>query len=117
MLDHMIDVIIFFALFLAVVFGFWTGFTDAAYATAGIIATRAVKSNQAIVLSTVGSLIGMTVFGSAVAKTRAGVKSGSARGFPLSLLSLLPFYHERWEMTTAYPRTGHFARRFPLGGC
>ncbi len=65
----MFDLIILFALLLAIVFGFWTGFTDAAYATAGIIATRAVKSNQAILLSTVGSLIGMTVFGSAVAKT------------------------------------------------
>ena len=65
----MFDLIILIALLLAIVFGFWTGFTDAAYATAGIIATRAVKSNQAILLSTVGSLIGMTVFGSAVAKT------------------------------------------------
>ena len=69
MLDSMIDLIILFALLLAIIFGFWTGFTDAAYATAGIIATRAIKSNQAILLSTVGSLIGMTVFGSAVAKT------------------------------------------------
>lgn len=65
----MIDLIVIFAMFLAVVFGFWTGFTDAAYATAGIIATRAVKTNHAILLSTVGSLIGMTIFGSAVAKT------------------------------------------------
>ena len=65
----MIDLIIIFALILAIIFGFWTGFTDAAYATAGIIATRAVKSNRAIILSTVGSLIGMTIFGSAVAKT------------------------------------------------
>lgn len=65
----MIDLIVIFALILAIIFGFWTGFTDAAYATAGIIATRAVKTNQAIVISTVGSLIGMTIFGSAVAKT------------------------------------------------
>ena len=63
MLDSMIDLIIIFALFLAIVFGFWTGFTDAAYATAGIIATKAVKTNQAILVSTVGSLIGMTIFG------------------------------------------------------
>ena len=69
MLDPMFDLIILFALILAIIFGFWTGFTDAAYATAGIIATRAVKSNRAILLSTVGSLIGMTVFGSAVAIT------------------------------------------------
>lgn len=69
MLDFMIDLIVAFALFLAIVFGFWTGFTDAAYATATIIATRAVKTNQAIILSTIGSLIGMTIFGSAVAKT------------------------------------------------
>ena len=62
-------IIVIFALILAIIFGFWTGFTDAAYSTAGIIATRAVKSNQAILISTVGSLIGMTVFGSAVAKT------------------------------------------------
>ncbi len=65
----MIDLILLFALILALVFGFWTGFTDAAYATASIIATKAVKSNQAIALSAIGSFIGMTVFGSAVAKT------------------------------------------------
>ena len=62
-------IVVIFALVLAIIFGFWTGFTDAAYSTSGIIATRAVKSNQAILISTVGSLIGMTVFGSAVAKT------------------------------------------------
>ena len=62
-------IVVIFALILAIIFGFWTGFTDAAYSTAGIIATRAVKTNQAILISTVGSLIGMTLFGSAVAKT------------------------------------------------
>jgi PiT family inorganic phosphate transporter len=82
MLDSMVDLIVLFALILASIFGFWTGFTDAAYSTAGIIATKAVKTNQAIVLSSVGSLIGMTVFGSAVAKTigtgiiREGFASG-----------------------------------------
>ena len=65
----MIDLILLFALILALIFGFWTGFTDAAYATAGIIATRAVKTNQAIALSAIGSFIGMVFFGSAVAKT------------------------------------------------
>ncbi len=65
----MINFTFFLGLSLALVFGFWTGFTDAAYVTAGIIATKAVKSNQAILLSTVGSFIGMTMFGSAVAKT------------------------------------------------
>jgi inorganic phosphate transporter, PiT family len=65
----MIDLVLPFALILALIFGFWTGFTDAAYATAGIIATRAVKTNQAIVLSAVGSFIGMVFFGSAVAVT------------------------------------------------
>ena len=52
MSDFMIVLIVIFAMFLAIVFGFWTGFTDAAYATAGIIATRAVKTNHAILLST-----------------------------------------------------------------
>jgi PiT family inorganic phosphate transporter len=65
----MINLILLFALGLALIFGFWTGFTDAAYATAGIIATRAVKTNQAIALSAIGSFIGMVFFGSAVAKT------------------------------------------------
>jgi len=65
----MIDVVLPFALLLALIFGFWTGFTDAAYATAGIIATRAVKTNQAIALSAIGSFIGMVFFGSAVAVT------------------------------------------------
>jgi len=65
----MIDIVLPFALLLALIFGFWTGFTDAAYATAGIIATRAVKTNQAIALSAVGSFIGMVFFGSAVAVT------------------------------------------------
>lgn len=65
----MIDLVLLFALILALIFGFWTGFTDAAYATAGIIATRAVKTNQAIALSALGSFIGMVFFGSAVAVT------------------------------------------------
>jgi PiT family inorganic phosphate transporter len=65
----MIDLILLFALGLALIFGFWTGFTDAAYATAGIIATKALKTNQAIALSAVGSFIGMVFFGSAVATT------------------------------------------------
>lgn len=65
----MIDLVLPFALILALIFGFWTGFTDAAYATAGIIATRAVKTNQAIALSAIGSFIGMVFFGSAVAVT------------------------------------------------
>jgi len=65
----MIDIVLPFALLLALIFGFWTGFTDAAYATAGIIATRAVKTNQAIALSAMGSFIGMVFFGSAVAVT------------------------------------------------
>ena len=65
----MFDLILIFALVLALIFGFWTGFTDAAYATAGIIATRAVKTNQAIALSALGSFIGMVFFGSAVAVT------------------------------------------------
>jgi PiT family inorganic phosphate transporter len=65
----MIDLLLLFALGLALIFGFWTGFTDAAYATAGIIATKAVKTNQAIALSAIGSFIGMVFFGSAVAVT------------------------------------------------
>ncbi len=65
----MIDLLLLFGLALALIFGFWTGFTDAAYATAGIIATKAVKTNQAIVLSAVGAFIGMVFFGSAVAVT------------------------------------------------
>ncbi|KON31863.1 hypothetical protein AC478_01985 [miscellaneous Crenarchaeota group-1 archaeon SG8-32-3] len=65
----MIDIVLPFALILSLIFGFWTGFTDAAYATAGIIATRAVKTNQAIALSALGSFIGMVFFGSAVAVT------------------------------------------------
>jgi PiT family inorganic phosphate transporter len=64
-----INLLLIFALILALIFGFWTGFTDAAYATASIIATKAVKTNQAIALSAIGSFIGMTAFGSAVAKT------------------------------------------------
>jgi PiT family inorganic phosphate transporter len=66
---HMLNLILVLALILALIFSFWTGFTDAAYATAGIIATRAVKPIHAILLSGVGSFIGMTIFGSAVATT------------------------------------------------
>lgn len=65
----MFSLILLFALALALIFSFWTGFTDAAYATAGIIATRAVKPIYAVALSTIGAFIGMTFFGSAVAET------------------------------------------------
>ena len=95
MLDFMMDIIVIFGLFLAWIFGFWTGFTDAAYATAGIIATRAVKSNRAIILSTIGSLIGMIFFGSAVAKTIGTgiISEGFASGEVIiaSLIAVLIF--------------------------
>jgi PiT family inorganic phosphate transporter len=65
----MLSLILLIALVLALLFSFWTGFTDAAYATSGIIATRAMKPIHAIALSSVASFIGMTMFGSAVAKT------------------------------------------------
>ena len=91
----MIDLILLFALGLALIFGFWTGFTDAAYATAGIIATKAVKTNQAIALSAIGSLIGMVFFGSAVAKTigTGVISTGFASGEVLiaTLLGALIF--------------------------
>jgi len=53
---------------LALIFSFWTGFTDAAYAISTVIGTRTLKPIQAVGLATVGNLIGM-MFGSAVALT------------------------------------------------
>jgi len=61
-------ILLFIAIILALVFSFWTGFTDAAYAISTIIGTRTLKPIQAVALSTVGNFIGM-MFGSAVAIT------------------------------------------------
>jgi PiT family inorganic phosphate transporter len=60
--------ILIFAMILALIFSFWTGFTDAAYAISTVIATRTLKPIHAVALSTIGNLIGM-MFGSAVAVT------------------------------------------------
>jgi len=64
----MISLILIFAMILALIFSFWTGFTDAAYAISTVIGTRTLKPIQAVGLATVGNLIGM-MFGSAVALT------------------------------------------------
>ena len=61
-------ILLIIAIILALIFSFWTGFTDAAYAISTVIGTRTLKPIQAVVLSTVGNLIGM-MFGSAVAIT------------------------------------------------
>jgi PiT family inorganic phosphate transporter len=66
---------------LALFFSFWTGFTDAAYAISTIIATRTLKPIHAVILSTIGNLIGM-MFGSAVAYTIGTgiISEGAASG-------------------------------------
>ncbi|NIO45117.1 MAG: inorganic phosphate transporter [Candidatus Aenigmarchaeota archaeon] len=61
-------ILLFIAIILALIFSFWTGFTDAAYAISTVIGTRTLKPIQAVALSTIGNLIGM-MFGSAVAIT------------------------------------------------
>lgn len=73
--------ILIFAMCLALFFSFWTGFTDAAYAISTIIATRTLKPIHAVILSTIGNLIGM-MFGSAVAYTIGTgiISEGAASG-------------------------------------
>lgn len=64
----MIGLIIIFAIVLALIFSFWTGFTDAAYAISTVIGTKTLKPIEAVALATVGNFIGM-MFGTAVAAT------------------------------------------------
>jgi len=64
----MFSFILIFAMILALIFSFWTGFTDAAYAISTVIGTRTLKPIQAVGLATLGNFIGM-IFGSAVAVT------------------------------------------------
>ena len=64
----MFSLILIIAIGLALIFSFWTGFTDAAYSISTIIGTRTLKPIQAVTLSAIGNFIGM-MFGSAVAVT------------------------------------------------
>lgn len=81
--------ILLFAMILALIFSFWTGFTDAAYAISTVIATRTLKPIHAVALSTVGNLIGM-MFGSAVAVTiGTGIISESVASGEVIVAALL----------------------------
>lgn len=53
---------------LSIFFAFWNGFTDAAYSISTIIGTRTLKPIHAVIMATIGSLVGMSL-GSAVALT------------------------------------------------
>jgi PiT family inorganic phosphate transporter len=81
--------ILIFAMCLALFFSFWTGFTDAAYAISTVVATRTLKPIHAVILSTIGNLIGM-MFGSAVAFTiGTGIISESVASGEVIVAALL----------------------------
>jgi PiT family inorganic phosphate transporter len=66
----MIALILIFAMGLSLVFSFWNGFTDAAYAISTVIGTRTLKPIHAVIITAIFNMIGM-LFGSAVAFTIA----------------------------------------------
>jgi PiT family inorganic phosphate transporter len=85
----MFPLILIIAIIFALFFSFWTGFTDAAYAISTIVATRTLKPIYAVILSTIGNLIGM-MFGSAVAFTiGTGIISQNAASGEVIVAALL----------------------------
>lgn len=85
----MFSLIFLFALALALIFSFWTGFTDAAYAISTVIGTRTLKPIQAVALAAVGNFVGM-LFGSAVALTiGTGIISGGVSSGEVIISALL----------------------------
>jgi PiT family inorganic phosphate transporter len=61
------------AVFFSIAFAFTNGFHDAANAIATMVATRAARPGQAIVLAAVFNMLGALLVGSAVADTIAGI--------------------------------------------
>jgi PiT family inorganic phosphate transporter len=62
----------------ALAFAFTNGFHDAANAIATLVATRGARPGQAVALSGVFNVLGALLFGTAVAKTIAGIVTVSA---------------------------------------
>jgi len=61
------------AIFLALAFSLTNGFHDASNAIATLVATRAARPGQAIVIAAVFNILGAVVIGTAVADTIAGI--------------------------------------------
>jgi len=61
------------ALLMALAFAVTNGFHDAANAIAALVATRAARPGPAVVLASVGNVLGPLVLGTAVADTVAGI--------------------------------------------
>ena len=66
------------AVLFSIAFAFTNGFHDAANAIATMVATRAARPGQAIVLAAVFNMLGALLVGSAVADTIAGIVTVSA---------------------------------------
>ncbi|MCJ7506224.1 inorganic phosphate transporter [Candidatus Bathyarchaeota archaeon] len=78
-----------FALILTFLLGFWTGFTDAAYAISTVVGTRTLKPIFAVGLATAGNFVGM-IFGSAVAVTiGTGIISPEVASGPVIVAALM----------------------------
>ncbi|MBI5465476.1 inorganic phosphate transporter [Candidatus Gottesmanbacteria bacterium] len=60
--------LLIFAIFLALFFSFWNGFTDAANAISTIVATRVLTPIKAVLVAALGNFTGL-IFGTAVAET------------------------------------------------
>ena len=68
-----------FAMLLAVAFAATNGLHDASNAIATLVATRAARPGQAIVLASVFNLLGPLLLGAAVADTIGGIVDGRRR--------------------------------------
>ncbi|MBI4999572.1 inorganic phosphate transporter [Candidatus Gottesmanbacteria bacterium] len=60
--------LLIFAIFLALFFSFWNGFTDAANAISTIVASRVLTPIKAVLVAALGNFTGL-IFGTAVAET------------------------------------------------
>ncbi len=88
------------AIFVALFFAFWNGFTDAANAISTVVATRALKPLQAVALSAVGNFAGIFL-GVEVAKTIGkGIIAGDIVSAELVLAALIGGL--LWDVFTYY---------------
>jgi len=87
---------------LALIFGFLDGFHNSANIVATVIASRAMRPRQALLLAAVAELIGPFLFGTAVAKT-IGINLVEPEAATVPVVAAAVLAAILWKLITWFP--------------
>ena len=98
-----LEILVWFAVAVALAFDFANGFHDSANSISTIVATRVLKPAQAVVMAATGNFAGI-LLGTAVAKTIANdiVTAGALASHPLTIVLAALIGALAWDIITWY---------------